>query len=305
MSIQSIIAIVTKMGWRIHQMDVKTSFLNGFIQEEVYIEQPQGFEVMERDSHVFLLRKALYGLKQAPRACYSRIDAYLLQMGFEKSEADPNLYYIIRGEDTLILILYVDDLFIIGAELLIVDCNLGHASTFEMTDIGLMHYFLGMEVWQEEGHIFLGQEKYAANILSRFQMEDCKPMSTPMVTNWKKLSDSDSQLVDVTRYRKLIGSLMYLVKTRPDICFVVNTLNQFMVEPRSVHWIGAKHVLRYITCSMDFGLDYVRRNGVSLVGYIDSDWEGCAIDKKCTSGCCFALGSEVVSWLARSKSQLL
>jgi hypothetical protein len=120
------------------------------------------------------------------------IDTYLLQMGFEKSDVDPNLYYIIRGEDTLILILYVDDLFITGAEHLIVECKRGLASEFEMSDIGLMHYFLGMEVWQEEGHIFLGQGKYVADILSRFQMEDCRPMSTPMVNNWKKLSASDS-----------------------------------------------------------------------------------------------------------------
>jgi hypothetical protein len=129
------------------------------------------------------------------------IDSYLLQMGFEKSDVDPNLYYIIRGEDTLILILYVDDMFIKGVEHLIDECKMSLASKFEMTDIGLMHYFLGMEVWQEEGHIFLAQGKYAADILSRFQMEDCRPMSTPMVTNWKKLSASNSQLVDVTRYR--------------------------------------------------------------------------------------------------------
>jgi hypothetical protein len=135
------------MGWRIHHMDVKTTFLNGFIEEEVYIEKPQVFEVSERESHVCLLRKELYGLKQAPRAWYSCIDTYFLQMGFEKSDADPNLYYIIRGEDTLILILYVDDLFITDAEDLIVECKLGLASEFEMSDIGLMHYFLGMEVW--------------------------------------------------------------------------------------------------------------------------------------------------------------
>jgi hypothetical protein len=113
-SIRSIIAITVEMGWSIHQMDVKTAFLNGFI-DEVYIEKPEGFEVSDRETHVCLLRKALYGLKQAPRAWYSRIDTYLLQMGFEKSDVDPNLYYIIRGEDTLILILYVDNLFITRA----------------------------------------------------------------------------------------------------------------------------------------------------------------------------------------------
>jgi hypothetical protein len=303
-SIRTIIAIAAEMGWRIHQMDVKTAFLNGFIEEEVYIEQPQGFEVSDRETHVCLLRKALYGLKQAPRAWYSRIDTYLLQMGFEKSDADPNLYFIIRGEDTLILILYVDDLFITGAEDLIADCKLGLASEFEMSDIGLMHYFLGMEVWQEEGHIFLGQGKYAADILSRFQMEDCRPMSTPMITNWKKLSASDSQLVDATVYRQLIGSLMYLVNTRPDICFAVNTLSQYMVEPRSVHMVGAKHVLRYVAGTVDFGLDYVRGDGVSLVGYTDSDWAGCAADRKSTSGCCFSLGSGLVSWFSRKQKSV-
>jgi hypothetical protein len=209
-------AIAAKMCWKIHQMDVKTSFLNGFI-EEVYIEQPQGFKVLGRKSHVCLLKKALYGLKKAPRAWYLRIDSYLLQMGFEKSEANPNFYYIIRGEDTLILILYVDDLFITWGEHLIVDCKRRLASEFEMKDIRLMHYFLSMEVWQEDGHVFLGQGKYATNILNRFQMEDCKPISTSVVTNWKKLSAYDSELVDATRYRRLIGSLIYLVNTRPDI----------------------------------------------------------------------------------------
>jgi hypothetical protein len=176
--------------------------------------------VSDRETHVCLLRKALYGLKQAPGAWYSRIETYLLQMGFKKSDVDPNLYYIIRGEETLILILYVDDLFITGAEDLIAECKLGLASEFEMSDIGLMHYFLGMEVWQEEGHIFLGQRKYAANILGRFQMEDCRPMSILMISNWKKLSASDSQLVDATVYRKLICSLMYLVNTKQIFVFL-------------------------------------------------------------------------------------
>jgi hypothetical protein len=131
--------------------------------------------------------------------------------------------------------------------------------------------FLVWRLWQEEGHIFLGQGKYAADILSRFQMEDCRPMSTPMVTNWKKLSASNSQLVDATIYRQLINSLMYLVNNRLDICFAVNTLSQHMLEPRSVHMIGAKHVLRYIAGTIDFGLDYIIGDGVSFVGYTDSD----------------------------------
>jgi hypothetical protein len=111
----------------------------------------------------------------------------------------------------------------------------------------------------------------STDILSRFQIEDCRPMSKPMVTNWKKLSASNSQLVDATVYKQLISSLMYLVNTRPNIFFAVYTLNQHMVEPRSVHWIAAKHVLRYLAESVDYGLNYIRGDGVSLVGYTDSD----------------------------------
>jgi hypothetical protein len=156
-SIRVVISIAAEMGWKIHQMDVKIAFLNGHIEEEVYIEQPLGFEVHGRESHVCRLKKALYGLKQDPRAWYSRIDAYLQQLGFEKSEADPNLYFIVFGEDPLILLLYVDDIFTIGAERLINSCKESLDLEFEMTEIGLMHYFLGLEVWQEPGHIFVGQ----------------------------------------------------------------------------------------------------------------------------------------------------
>eukprot|EP00253_Pinus_taeda_P032559 PITA_32559 len=272
--IRSIISIAAEMGWKIHQMDVKTAFLNGFIQEEVYIEQPQGFEVHGKESHVCRLKKALYGLKQAPRAWYSRIDTYLQGMGFTKSEADPNLYFIVIGEEPLILVLYVDDLVITGAERLIEHCKRDLATEFEMKDIGLMHYFLGLEVWQEEGHFFLGQGKYIVDILSRFHMEDCRPMSTPMITNWKKLHASDSELVDPTLYRQLIGSLMYLVNTRPDICFAVNTMSQFMCEPRKVHWVAA------------------------------NTFCGCASDRKSTSVCCFGLGSAIVSWFSRKQQSV-
>ena len=156
-------------------------------------------------------------------------------MGFHKSEADLNIYFIMVGDDTLILLLYVDDLFIRGGERTIAACKKDLASEYEMTDIGLMHYFLGLKVSQEPGHIFLGQGKYAVDILRRFRMEDCRSMSTPMVTNWKKLHASKGELVDPTLYRQLIGSLMYMVNSRIDLCFVMNTLSQFMVEPRRVH----------------------------------------------------------------------
>jgi hypothetical protein len=216
------------------------------------------------------LRRALYGLKQAPRAWYLRIDSYLREIGFQRSEEDPNLY-LLSGEKPLILVLYVDDLFLTSDEQLIEDCKVNLATEFEMKDLGLMHYFLGLEVWQTYGRFFLGQGKYVVEILCRFRMMDCRPMSTPLVTNWRKIDASDSKTVDSTVYRQLIGSLMYLVNTRLDISFAVNFLSQFMVDPRSVHWIVAKHVLRYLRGTMEYGLLYERSGGVTLTSFIDAD----------------------------------
>jgi hypothetical protein len=128
-----------------------------------------------------------------------------------------------------------------------------------MKDLSLMHYFLGLEVWQRSDEIFLSQGTYTIEILQRFKMMDCKSMTTPMTINLKLLNDKSSDLVDPTMYRELIGSLMYLVNTMPDICFAVNTLNQHMVEPRQVHWKAAKHMLRYLHGTVGYGLRCLKR----------------------------------------------
>jgi hypothetical protein len=226
-SIRSIISLVASMGWNLHQMDVNIDFLNGEIDEEVYIEQPQGFEVHSRDTHVCRLKKDLYGLKQAPRDWYARMDSYLMRLGFSKSHVNPNLYYIVVDNAPVILLLYVDNLFITGEESLIIQCKKELASEFDMKYLGLMHYYLGLEVWQNHGEVFLGQGKYVINILQKFGMMDYKPMDTPMNTDIRKVKDPDSDPIDPSLYRQLIGSLMYLVNTRLDICFAVNTLSMF------------------------------------------------------------------------------
>jgi hypothetical protein len=158
-------------------MDMKTAFINGEIEEEVYIEQPDGFVIREEESHVCRLKKALYGLKQPPRAWYARIDVHLMSLGFSKSVVDPNLYYKTVNGESLILVLYVDDLFLIDTESLIVECKYALASEFEM-DLGMMHYFLGLEVWQRIDEIFLSQGKYTVEILKKFGMLNYKPMTT-------------------------------------------------------------------------------------------------------------------------------
>jgi hypothetical protein len=210
----------------------------------------------------------LYGLKQAPRAWYARIDSYLTRLGFSKSYADPNLYYKVLNDTPVILLLYVDDLFLTGAKPLI-QCKRELAFEFNMKNLDLMHYYLGLEVWQKHGEIFLGQGKYVVKILQKFGMMDCKSMATPIMTDLKKLRDSNSDPIHSSLYRQLISSLMYLVNTRSDICFSMNTLSQFQVEPRHEHWIAAKHILRYLRGMLNYGLRYALNSDVQLHGFID------------------------------------
>eukprot|EP00253_Pinus_taeda_P009078 PITA_09078 len=157
----------------------------------------------------------------------------------------------------------------------------------------------GLEVWEEDRHVFVGQGRYTGDILRRFHMDDCSPMGTPMITKWKKLHASDSELGNPTLYRQLISSLMYLVNTRSDIYFADNTLSQFMMEPRRGHWVATKHVLRYLEGNVDYGLYYVKCDGVRLIGCTNSNWAGSVSAQKSTFRCCFSLGLAVVSWFNR------
>ena len=165
-------------------------------------------------------------------------------MGFTKSKEDSNLYYKVEAGNPVMLVLYVDDLFLTGMDGFIADTKRKLAVEFKMKDLGMVHYFLGMEVWQNADGISLGQGKYTIDIMNRFGMMDCKPIATPMASNLKLLSDTSSETVDATMYHQMIGSLMYLMNTRPDIFFVVNTLSKFLTYSRHVHLIAAKHILR-------------------------------------------------------------
>jgi hypothetical protein len=285
-------------------MDVKTTFLNNVIEEEVYIEQPLDFEVQDRKTHVCKLKNALYGLKQAPRAWYGRIDSFLMILGFTKSKSDPNLYLKIVDDGPVILLLYVDNIFLIGEENFITYCKKKLVAKFEMKDLGLMHYFLGLEAWHSLKEIFLNQGKYVVEILMRFDMMECKALPTPMETNLKLLFDTLSEIVDVTLYKHMIGSLMYLMNTKPYIFFVVNTLIQCLVDPRNVHLVDANHVMRYLKGMLDYGLCFTRDCEFRLYGYTDSYWAGSASDGKITLGCCFSFGLSVTSWKSRKQSNI-
>jgi hypothetical protein len=255
-SIRIIISLAAVFGWKLHQMDVKTVFFNGEVEQEVYIKQPKRFVIHGKESHVCKLKKALYGLKQALRAWYRRIDSFLQSLGFTKSIADPNLHIKIVQNHLVILVLYVDDLFLTREENMIAQTKRELSAESKMKDLGLMHYFLGLEVWQKPGEILLSQSKYAVDVFRKFGILDCKSMSTPMISNLKKLQDQATSidLEDPSIYRQIIGSLMYLVHTRPDIRYAVNALSQFTCEPKHIHMVVVKHILRYVRGTIAYGL---------------------------------------------------
>eukprot|EP00253_Pinus_taeda_P010535 PITA_10535 len=173
-----------------------------------------------------------------------------------------------------------------------------------MKDLGRMHYLLGLEVWQQKGEIFLGQGRYAIEIPKRFGMGDCRPMATPMITNWKKIDASEDKDVDPTLYRQLIGSLMYLVNTRPDICYAINTLSHFMVELKRAHWAATRHILKYLQGTIDYRLLYTKGKDIRLSGFTDVDWTGSSVDRKSTSGYCFNIGLGMTSWCSRKQKSV-
>jgi len=179
--IRLLLAIAAQKGWKVFQLDVKSTFLNGVLQEEIYMEWQAGFVMQGEEDKVYLLQKALYGLKQAPRAWYNIIDDHLLNLGFVKSLSEATLYIKLKDNDVLIMSFYVDDLLITGSnELLIEEFKQDMMHVFEMTDLGLMTYFLGMEVKQSKNEVFICQKKYTKEILKKFQMEECKATNTPM-----------------------------------------------------------------------------------------------------------------------------
>jgi len=302
-TIRLLFALAAQSNWKLYHLDVKSAFLNGLLQEEIYVDQPEGFQVAGMEDKVYRLHKALYGLKQAPRAWYSKIDDHLIHCGFKRSENEATLYVKkAKGGDVFVVSLYVDDLLVTGSNKAMVNQFMQEMETkFEMSDLGEMSYFLGMEIHQATAGIFISQRKYAWDILKRFKMERCKSVPTPLVHNEKISKFERGDKADPTVYRSLIGSLLYLTATRPDLMFAASLLSRFMQAPSQVHLGVAKRTLRYIKGTADYGIWFKREEQGQLMGYSDSDWAGSVDDMKSTSGYAFTLGSGMFSW--NSKKQ--
>ncbi|CAL1403002.1 unnamed protein product [Linum trigynum] len=280
------------------QLDVKSAFLHGNLEEEVYVEQPQGFVVAGEENKVYRLKKALYGLKQAPRAWYNRIEQYFAATGFEKCPYEPTLFVKKVGESTLLVSLYVDDVMYAGNDAgLIQEFKRSMEAQFEMSDLGMMKYFLGVEVYQSTSGIFISQPKYAKEVLQRFNLLECNYAKNPMVSRTKFTKAGDGNLVNATEYKQLIGSLLYITATRPDIMYFVCSLSRYMEAPTRLQMMAAKRVLRYLKGTINHGIWYKREGGEDcLQGYTDSAYAGDVDDRKSTSGYVFFLAGGAISW---------
>ncbi|CAL9017123.1 unnamed protein product [Prunus brigantina] len=277
--------------------DVKSAFLNGVLKEEVYVDQPQGFVKKDEETKVYKLHKALYGLKQAPRAWYDEIDAYFNKAGFKKSPSEATLYVKAEGSDVLIVSLYVDDIVYTGSSSqMIEEFRRDMMEHYEMTDLGVLHHFLGMGVIQSKQSIFLHQKKYGQKLVEKFGLKDCKIVATPLAMNEKLSKNDGSEAADEGEYRQIVGSLLYLTATRPDIMFAASLLARFMHNPTKKHMGTARRVLRYIQGTIDFGIVFEKGKETTLIGYCDSDWAGSEDDMRSTSGYAFTMGSGVFSW---------
>ncbi|RVW86355.1 Retrovirus-related Pol polyprotein from transposon RE1 [Vitis vinifera] len=304
-TIRLILALAVSFQWPVRQLDVENAFLNGDLEEEVFMTQPQGFVNPTYPTYVCKLHKALYGLKQAPRAWFQKLRIALLDYGFQSSRADTSLFIFHTASDILIILVYVDDILVTGSSPTLVSHFISYLNAkFALWDLGPLSYFLGIQAHQLGSVLHLTQHKYIIDLLKRTQMETSKPAPTPGHLG-RTLSQSDGvSLSDPSEYRRTVGALQYVTLTRPDIAFAVNKACQFMAKPSDVHWMAVKRILRYLKGTIHLGLHFQPAASMELQGYSDADWASCPDDRQSTSGYCVFLGSNLISW-SSSKQRLV
>ncbi|GJU93450.1 putative ribonuclease H-like domain-containing protein [Tanacetum coccineum] len=302
-AIRLFLAYASFMNFVVYQMDVKSEFLYGKIKEEVYVCQPLGFEDPKFPDRVYKVEKTLYSLHQALRAWYKTLSTYLLENGFQKGTIDNTLFIKKVKHDILLVQIYVDDI-IFGStkkELCTKFEKLMHKK-FQMSSISELTFFLGLQVMQKEDGIFISQDKYVDEILKKFGFSTVRIASTPIETSKPLLKDLEAEDVDVHLYRSMIGSLMYLASSRPDIMFVVCSCVRFQVILKVSHLHDVKRIFRYLKGQPKLGLWYPKDSPFDLEDYTYSDYAGASLDRKSTIGGCQFFGSRLTSWQCKKKT---
>ncbi|GJR56094.1 putative ribonuclease H-like domain-containing protein [Tanacetum coccineum] len=278
-------SVPTTSNTRIHKMDVKSAFLYGKIEEEVYVCQTPGFEDPEFHDKVYKVEKALYGPHQAPRAWYETLSTYLLDNRFQRGQIDKTLFIKRIKSDILLVQVYVDDIIFGPTKKEL--CNdfekLMHKK-FQMSSMGELTFFLGLQVIHKHDGILISQDKYVEEILKKFGFSTVKTASTPMETSKPLPKDAKAKYVDVHLYRSMIGSLMYLTASRPEIMFAVCACARFQVTPKVSHLHAVKRIFRYLKGQPKLGLWYPKDSPFDWEAYTDSDYAGASLDRKSITG---------------------
>ncbi|GJY14628.1 putative ribonuclease H-like domain-containing protein [Tanacetum coccineum] len=302
-AIRLFLAFASCMGFTVYQMDVKSAFLYGTIKEEVYVHQPPGFVDPVHPNKVYKVIKSLYGLHQAPRAWYETLSSFLMENGFRRGTIDKTLFIKKNKSDIMLVQVYVDDIIFGSTKKSMCtefeDCM---HKRFQMSSMGEITFFLGLQVKQQLDGIFISQDKYVADILKKFDFLSIRIATTPIESNKPLVKDEYGEDVDVHVYISMIGSLMYLTASRPDIMFVVCICARFQVIPKASHLNAVKRIFRYLKHQPKLGLWYPRDSPFELEAFSDSDYGGASLDRKSTTGGCQFLGRGLISWQCKKQT---
>jgi hypothetical protein len=303
-SFRCILALVALEDMEIDQMDMKTAFLNGKFKKKIYMEQLQGFMHQGGEHLVCKLHKSLYGLKQSPRAWNQKLDAFLKNIEFMKSEADPSVYVAQVGDVKFFIVVYVDDLILVcNDENKLLQIKEELNQKFEMKDLGELHFFLGMEVERncDERLLHINQIKYLKEILKRFRMEECQPIGVPFDPKMKLQKNANGN--DESKgfpYQQAVGSLMYdMLCTRPNLAYPISVLSHHMVNPNMEHWMAIERIFQYLQSTLQMKLQFDATPSKELLGYCDADWGGDFEYKRSTIGFVFMIGGGAISWSSK------
>ena len=287
--------------WAIHQLDVNNAFLHGYLTEEVYMQVPEG--VAHKPNQVCRLRKSIYGLRQASREWSARLGTELKVLNFVQSKNDYSLYIKKAGERITIVGVYVDDIIVTGNDLPEIESLKAHLhNTFSIKDLGILHYFLGIEVGYVKEGILMNQKKFTHELISESGIDVSKTALTPLPVHLKLSLDEGELFSDAEKYRSLVGKLNYLTHTRPDLSYTVQLLSQYMHQPRVPHMDALSHTIRYINATAGQGILLKATDKLTLQAFSDSDWASCPDSRRSVTGYVMLLGNSPVSWKSKKQS---
>eukprot|EP00731_Ephydatia_muelleri_P005270 Em0002g1446a len=305
-SVRTLLAFAVQNGMMVHQMDVVTAFLNGTLEEEIYMEQPPGYIKKGEEYLVCKLKKSIYGLKQSSR-CWNKVfNEYMTSLSYEQCAADPCVLVRTEGTETTIIAVYVDDLIIIAKNPETMERIKGSLTErFKMKDLGKLHYCLGINTEYDENKrcLWMHQRPYIQSLLERYQLSEAKSSCTPADINVKLVKDDGAaKLADSVCYQSMVGSLLYAaIATRPDIAQAVGAVSKFNSCPTETHLTGVKRILRYLKGTINLGLNFEKTADSSIIGFSDADWAGDLDNRHSTSGNLFVMSGGTISWLSKKQ----